>query len=204
MPKSWNESFEVEKVFKDYQKALLNDNGNKAIQYLDSKTIKWYSDVLYHTKNTNRSDLEKLPFMEKMTALLIRGVATYEEIISFDVYSFMAFSVNNGLVDKNSTTMQTLANISVNDQYASADILMNEQDSNADFEFRKEKGSWKLDLTSIVNSPIAQSDMDKIMNKIIERNQSINNENEALEFLLKINPKVKFIDRIWEPVNANK
>ena len=28
MPKSWNESFEVEKVFKDYQKALLNDNGN--------------------------------------------------------------------------------------------------------------------------------------------------------------------------------
>ena len=100
--------------------------------------------------------------------------------------------------------MQTLANISVNDQYASADILMNEQDSNADFEFRKEKGSWKLDLTSIVNSPIAQSDMDKIMNKIIERNQSINNENEALEFLLKINPKVKFIDRIWEPVNSNK
>tara|TARA_B100001250_G_scaffold77249_1_gene63328 strand:+ start:1512 stop:2150 length:639 start_codon:yes stop_codon:yes gene_type:complete len=194
-----NESELIKQVYENYRYVILNDSGDNAAKYFDNNSIKWYSDILYHIKNASRDDVNKLNIIQKFTVLIVRGLATEDQISSFDAKSLIVFIINNGLIDKGSVEGKSINNIIINDQFASAEILLNGKNNNSKVEFRKENEKWKLDFTSLINSPMVQKSFDQILEQIIESNESVNNKMDAIYFSLKMTPNVD-INKIWKTI----
>ena len=61
----------VRKSFDSYSKSLLNNNAEDVIKFVDSRTIKYYSDILDLVKNADSTKVESLSLLDKMMVLAI-------------------------------------------------------------------------------------------------------------------------------------
>ena len=56
----------VKKSFDNYKTSILNDKGEKAVKYVDSRTIKFYSDILELVKTADSTKVETLSILDKL------------------------------------------------------------------------------------------------------------------------------------------
>lgn len=56
----------VQKSFDNYKTAILNDKGNEAVKYVDSRTIAYYEQMLELVKTADSSKIETLSILDKL------------------------------------------------------------------------------------------------------------------------------------------
>jgi hypothetical protein len=187
-----NEGQAINKVFEKYKSAILNDKGEEAASYVDSRTIQYYSDILNLVKTADSSKVDSLTILDKLMVLAIRHRTSKADLLSFDGRKLLIYAINSGMVGKNSIADNTLGEVVIDKAFARAQIRNKGKTSPIYFHFYKEENNWKLDLTSIFStSSVAFTKM------ISESGQS---ENAYLLYLLEIVSGKKPTKEIWEKV----
>ena len=186
-----NEVQAVKASFENYKAAILNDRGEEAVQFVDSRTIKYYGDLLEHVKKADSTAVEGLSVMDKLMIFTIRHRAAKEEILSFDGKGLLVYAIKSGMVGKNSVVNSSIGDVTIEGSFAKGQFLSNGQKAPFSFHFYKEEESWKVDLTSIFPASTM------VLKKIVE--DSGQPENEFIFSLLEMVSGKKPGAEIWLP-----
>ncbi|KIC93530.1 hypothetical protein [Flavihumibacter solisilvae] len=180
----------VKKAFDNYKSAILNDKGEDAVTYVDSRTLKYYDHILEAAKHVDSSKLNSLPLIDKITILTFRHRASKEEITSMDGKGLFIYAIKNGMVGKNSVANNTIGEVTIDKDFAKGQLVVRGNAVPMYFHFYKEQANWKLDLTSLF--PIANMTFKKMIEDSGEE------ENEFLLNLLEMMTGTKPGPEIWE------
>jgi len=187
-----NEETLVKKAFNGYKTSILNDKGEEAVSYVDSRTIKYYSEILELVKHADSLKVENSSVLDKLMIFSIRHRTAKEDILSFDGKSLLIYAIKSGMVGKNSVADISIDDITVNDDFAKGQLVSKEQKLPFYFNFYKEEGRWKINLTSLFT--ISTSAIKKMAD------DSGMNQNEYLFTLLEITTGKKPGSEIWKPI----
>lgn len=180
----------VRKAFDNYKTAVLNKQGEQAVNYVSAKTIDYYSNMLELVKTADSTTIDRLQLMDKLMVLTVRLRIPKEEILKFDGKSFLEYGISNGMIGN-------IANFSIGDVKITGDtakgqFMVGKEKAPFYYDFYKENGQWKIDLTSILAiSETAFSAM------IQESGQT---ENEILLLLLEKIAGAKPDNTMWQPI----
>jgi hypothetical protein len=183
----------VREAFDNYKSAILNDKGDEAVKYVDSRTIKYYQQIIDIAKNADSAKVVSLPLIDRLMVFSIRHRTSKEQILSFDGKALLVYAIKSGMVGKNSVANNSIGEVSIDNNFAKAQFIANGQKAPFYFHFYKEDSKWKIDLTSIFSvSGMA-------FKKMIQ--ESGQDENEYLFSLLE-NLTGKYPGKeIWKRVN---
>jgi hypothetical protein len=182
----------VRKAFDDYKSAILNDKGNDAVKLVDSKTIKYYNDVLDWVKNADSAKVESFSLLNKLMVFTVRHRASKKDILAFDGKSLLEYAIESGMVGKNSVANTTIGEVEIDRNFAKGQFVANGVKAPFNVHFNKEDGQWKIDLTSLFAvSTVAFEKMAADSGK---------NENDFLFDLLEMVTGEKPGQEIWQPV----
>lgn len=183
----------VRKSFEKYKSSILNDKGEDAVEYVDSKTINYYSDILEVVITADSLKIEALSILDKVMVLAIRHRTENEQIMSFDGKSLLIYAIEEGMVGKNSVANNSIGEVIINEEFAKGQFIANGQETALYFHFYKENKLWKIDLTSIFPASIVAFE-----NMI---SQSGKAENEFLFEVLEMMTGERPSSEIWEPID---
>ena len=183
----------VRKTFENYRENILNDKGEEAVNYVDSRTIKYYGYILELVKEADSAKVATLSILDRLMVFSIRHRASREDILSFDGKSLLIYAITSGMVGKNSVANNSIGEVNLEGNFAKGQFLTSGQKTPLFFHFYKEDNQWKIDLTSIF--PITNVSFQKIAN------DSGLGENDYLFYLLEIISGKKPGREIWQPVN---
>ena len=139
----------VKASFENYKSAVLNDKGEDAVQYVDSRTIKYYGDILQHVRTADSTTIESLSVLDKLMVFTVRHRASKDDILSFDGKGLLAYAIKSGMIGKNSVANSSIGDVTVDGSFAKGQYLSNGKKAPFFFHFYEEGDSWKVDLTSI-------------------------------------------------------
>jgi len=192
MAQSQSEQEEVKQAFNNYKEAILNDQGDKAVNYTDSKTLKYYSSALEKVKHADSLALINMKRLDRFTVLAIRYRASKNEIMQFSGRSLLVYAINSGMVGKNSVMNNSIGTVEIKDKSANGQLLVNDNATPFQLQFNKESGQWKVDITSIF--PIAETAFENMI-----KNSSMD-ENMYLMMILSMMTGEDPKNDIWKAV----
>ena len=182
----------VRTAFDSYKTSILNDKGEKAVDFVDSRTIRYYGDMLDLAINADSMKIEKLSVLDKIMVFSIRHRTTKEDILSFDGKKLLVYSIKSGMVGKNSVMNNSIGEVAIDGDFATGQLVVNKQTSPISFHFYKEGGQWKLDLTSLLPASAPA------LKQMVE--DSGQNEDEFIFTILEMITGRKPGPEIWQPV----
>ncbi|MBK7681877.1 MAG: hypothetical protein IPJ26_05070 [Bacteroidetes bacterium] len=183
----------VKKSFDNYKTSILNDKGEKAVKYVDSRTIKFYSDILELVKTADSTKVETLSILDKLMVFSIRHRTSKKDILSFDGKSLLVYAIKSGMVGKNSVANNSIGEVIIESDFAKGQFVANGQKAPFYLHFYKEEGQWKIDLTSLF--PVSIIAFKKMAD------ESGENQNDYLFSLLEMITGKKPGTEIWQPFN---
>ena len=183
---------QVREAFDKYKSAILNDRGNEAVNYVDSRTLEYYSDILNQSISGDSATVDNLGIMDKLMVFSIRHRTSKEDILSFDGRQLLEYAIKEGMVGKNSVANNEIGEIKIENTFATGQLVSGGRPAPMYFHFYKEQNAWKIDLTSIF--PVASMAFQRMAD------DSGQEENEYLFMLLEMITG-KSPDRdIWQPI----
>lgn len=183
---------EVKATFSNYKSAILNQKGEEAVNWVDSRTLKYYGDMLEVSKKADSLELDKLSILDKMMVLAIKHRTPTTDILSFDGKQMLAYAVKNGMVGKNSVANTEIGEIKIEGDFAQGQMINNGNEAPFYFHFYKENDSWKLDLTSLFSISAVT------LNKVVA--DSGQPENEFIMYILEMVSGKKVSNAVWHPL----
>lgn len=181
----------VRKAYNDYKTAALNDQGERAYSLIDQRTVDYYEQLAQRVKVIDSTALEERTLSDKLQILLIRSLATAEQIQAFDGKSLFVFSVDRGLIGKNSTSAHLIGEVIIEGNFAKGEVLNNGQPSNFYFHFYKEKEQWKFNLTALFPPT-------ELIFKRMQRQSGLS-EHEFLFSLIEAISQKRANNSLWNP-----
>lgn len=185
------EEQQVKKTFDNYKSAILNDKGEEAVEQVDTKTITYYGDILEKVKTADSLKVDKLSLMDKLIVLVVRQRISKDEIMTTNGKQLLVTAIKMGMVGKSSVINNEVGVVKVNGNFASGELLVRGQKTPLAFEFHKENGLWKLDLTAIF--PAGEAAFRQMVK------QSGEPENEYLLSLIELTTGKEPGLEIWVP-----
>lgn len=143
----------IRSCFENYKAAILTDNGTAVLSYVDSRTMRYYSDLAIKVRTMDSVKLVNESILDKFSILRIRQTATKEEIRAFDGKGVLAYAINKGMVGKNSVSSNVkMGKVDIEGDFAKGQLVANGEASPFYFHFYKESEKWLFDLTSIFST----------------------------------------------------
>lgn len=183
---------QVRATFSRYKSAILHDNPDDALEYVDSRTVAYYSKVLDLVKHAGESDVKALPLLDKLMVLTVRHKMEREELLSFDGKSLLAQVIRTGLLGKNSVANLSVGEVIVKNDVARAQLVVDGAIAPYHFHFHREDEKWKIDLTSLFPTT-----SEAIRKRINESGQG---ENEFLLAMIEKASGKAPEQTIWNPL----
>ena len=143
------EEKKVYECFKRYKALILLGKGEEAFELIDSNTYRYFEQTLKASIYADRKAVEALPLIDRLSVLLVRHRIPAEELLTMTGREYFVQSVKQGMFGKNSLAAIELGKTEVTGTSARAQIIRDLEDTDMWFRFFKEKGNWKLDLTSL-------------------------------------------------------
>lgn len=179
----------VRQSFELYKTAILNDRGTEAVEYLDSRTIQYYADILVKIRTSDSLSLNGLSLMDKLMVFSIRHRSPKEKILAMDGRGLLIYAIEEGMVGKNSVINNSIGEVEVDGNFAKGQFVSEGQVTPFYFHFYKEDKTWKIDLTSVMSiggKAFKQMQMDSGLD-----------ENEYIFYLLEIITGQKPSKEVW-------
>ena len=145
-----SEEILVRKTFDNNKASIINYKGSDAVKCVDSRTIRYYSEMLHITKYADSSSVNSLGLMDKLMVFSIRHRANKKDILSFNGKDLLIFAIKEGMVGKNSVAKNLVGDIVIDGTFAKGQLIADGQKTPFYFHFYKEEGTWKIDLTSLL------------------------------------------------------
>jgi hypothetical protein len=145
----------VRETFNAYKAAILADKSEDAVNAVDSRTLKYYTDMLELTKTADSNTIESRPLIDKLMILILRHRATKDELLAMKGHDAFVFAIKNGMVSKGGVVNTAIGKVTLSNLFAKGEALVEGKPTPLFFEFHKENNQWKIDLTSLF--PIANT-----------------------------------------------
>lgn len=139
----------IKATFAGYKSAILEDRGADAVNFVDSRTINYYDRVLKHVINADSLEIAQLDVLDKMVVLSIRARTKADKILSMDGAQLFVYAIEEGMVGKGSVSQTHLSVMEVDGNAAKAFLTKGDLETPLFFDFYKEEGSWKIDITTV-------------------------------------------------------
>ena len=182
----------IKQCYAGYKNAVLSDKGKEAVEFVDSRTIHYYSDILNKTRILDSIGVDKQTILDKLTILMLRHRATKEEIMHLDGRSLFVYAIERGMIGKNSVQQLSLGFIDINGNEALAEVIVGNKTTPLAFKFYKESGAWKMSIISVM--PAGNAAMKQVIK------DSKKGENEFLINLLENVSENEVSPDIWKPL----
>ncbi|MEP6646379.1 MAG: hypothetical protein ABJC12_04770 [Saprospiraceae bacterium] len=187
-----NQTEAIKEVFKNYKNAIMTDQENEAIDYMDSRTLDYYKNIRQLVIHADSVTLDAQPLLDKFTILNIRHIATKKQILAFDDKSIIAFVIKNGMMGKNTLEGFELGKITIKDKTAKAMIIADGEKSDKFYNFYSDGTHWKIDFTSLF--PAEEKETDEVVKN------SGKPVNEFMIGILEIMSDKKVSPNIWKKI----
>lgn len=182
----------IYQTFANYKTALHRHQGEEAVKYVDSRTIAYHDSIIHLAKTADSLRVDSLKVIDKLLVLSIRHRIPREEILAMDGTTFFIYGVQHNMISNYNIVNNSLGKIKIDDHFATADLLLDENKTPKDFHFHKEDDHWKIDLTSLHASTNSEFEV-----LIAERKQT---ENDYLFNLIEIVTRKRPGKEVWKPI----
>jgi len=189
---SQDESQAIQDVFNQYKSAILAGQNDKAIEYMDNKTLDYFKSIHHYVLSADSLTLESLSLMDKFTVLSIRQMATKKEILAFTDKSIIVFTIKKGMMGKKTLESFSLGKINVKNKFAKALILEDGKKSDKYYHFYFDGSNWKIDITPLF--PAQEKEAEELIKKTGK------SENEFIMGILEIISEKKPSPAIWKKI----
>lgn len=190
-PLMGQEKSSITESFQNYMSAMINDDGDEAIKYIDSQTIQSYDKTMRQIKYADSAEVVALPFLKKFFILNLRHREPKEKLLAMNGKDLFVYSVEEGSLGNFKNKDTSLGDIELTENKATAGIEINEQKTLISFQFVKEYGTWKIDLTPF--NKIGEFPFERSIPKM-------DDENEYLINLIEQSSGKVAVDSIWHPL----
>ena len=187
-----NDSKAVKETFSNYKKAILDSDGEEAAKWVDSKTVAYYDQMLKASLDADSADVAVLGVIDKLTIFSVRHRIPRQEIAQLNGRQFLIYSIDRGMVGKNTVGNVEIGDVNVDGNSASGQLISQGRKSPLYFQFNKEEGAWKLDLTSLL--PATNTGLRKMI-----ADQGMTENEFIFQALEMMNGKPVTAD-IWSPM----
>lgn len=187
-----NDTIGIRDCFTGYKTAILNDQGEEAVRYVDSRTIRYYTQMLSLTRTADSATIAGLSFLDKLMVLSVRHRTTKTELEPMDGEDLLVYAINHGMVGKNGVVQNDIGTVTIDESFATGQLVHKGQPTPLKFHFYKEQEQWKLNLTALF--PMAETAMQKMLS------ESGKPEHEYLLALLEMSTGKKPAPSIWQPI----
>jgi hypothetical protein len=185
---------DIQQTFDAYKTAILATDGNAAIQQIAQPTLKEYQNYIDWSLYANRETLQNLSALNKMQVFLLKHRIPADELKKMNGENAFVYAVDHDWIGKQGTVATTIADIQVSGDTASAATLIDGRKQSIRFNFVKENGSWKLDLTKTLQ------DTDALLRFQISK-AGIPEDQYILSSIEMITGR-KVADNIWDPLET--
>ena len=182
----------VRKTFTHYKKAILEGKGAEAVKWVDSKTISYYDSILNLSIHGDSAAIQDLDIISKLTVLTVRHRIPVEEVLTMTGHEFFIYSIDKGMIGKNSVRTIEIGEVKLEGNFANGQLVAGGQQSPIYFQFNKEEGTWKLDITSLF--PVSNEGLTKM---IAEDGST---DNEFIFKTLEMLTGKPVTDQVWKPL----
>ena len=187
-----NDKAEIKKIFDQYKSAILSDKADVALNSIDNRTIDYYKSILSDVKIADSNKISTMSLVDKITVLGIRARATKQEIIDMKGSDAFLFAIRKGMVGKNSVVNNSVGEITVYNNFAKGELLVQGKRTPVFFHFYKEIEGWKLNLTELFS--LGNTSLKQMLQ------ESGKPENEYLMEILSLLSGKTLGYEIWQPV----
>lgn len=184
----------VRKSFTGYKTAILDDKGEEAVAFVDSRTVAYYGKMLNLVRTADSITVSELPLLDKFMVLAIRHRMDAEELQSTDGKGLLVKAIRNGMVGKSSVANVSVGDVTVEGDFAKGQLMANGKKAPFSFHFYKEENSWKIDLTSLF--PMTATMFQNMLD------ESDMEENEFLLHLLEMGSGMAPSPDVWKPAQG--
>lgn len=139
----------IKDCFAGYKLSILESRGEEAIKWVDKNTLDYYESMLKLSIVADSSIVQILDFMDRFTVLTARHRIPKDELLKMDGNSFFVYAIDAGMVGKGGVTTVEIGEVTIDGDTAKGQLVSNGQVSPLYFQFNKEDGQWKIDITSI-------------------------------------------------------
>lgn len=180
----------IRKCFESYSNALVNQKGEDAANFIDSRTIQYYNSIGEMARDADSVKVQSLPILDKIMVLLVRHRVTKEDVLSFDGKALFIYAINHGMIDKSSVGQLKLGTITTEKDSAKAQLIFQGTEYPQSLNFYKEQGQWKYDLTS--SFVLAMPALQKLIDEL--------GEETLIDWMLNADKQNKPSPTIWRPI----
>jgi hypothetical protein len=179
-------------TFASYKTAILNWDGITAYAYVDSNTKQYYAEMLKNALHLSEYETKHLSLNNKIVVTMARHTINEQKLLEMDGESFFIYAVDHGWIGEESVSRLEIVVSEIDKTFAKTHILTQEGEAPFGLTFRKENGTWAIDLTSIMN--ITES----VIEKQIE--QLGISENDFVVAMLTKTSGSRPDSAIWQPI----
>lgn len=183
----------IRTCFENYKKAILAADGQAAVAEVNAATLAYYGQMLKLSLKASKAETEALGLMDRLMVFTTRHRVPADVLKTMDTKAYFVYAVENGWIGD--ITKNMLGEIEVKGNTATGMHMVGSQKTNIFWQFSKEEGKWKADITAIM--PIAEMAFKQIIAEAGE------NENTFLfDILGQVSGKDVDEKTIWEPVGS--
>lgn len=182
----------VAKSFENYKKAILTDKAETALSEVDSRTKKYYNELLEKIKTLDSAGVERLPVIDKFSLLVIRHKLPKEKILQMADNDLFLYAIESGMVGKNSVSDNAIGKVVIEGDFAKGQLVSKGKAVPFYVHFYKEEQKWRFNITSLFT--VANMSM----KKLIEESGKSQNVflTELIEMMTGTIPEAS----IWKPL----
>lgn len=181
----------IRTCFENYKNAILAADGQAAVAEVNAATLDYYRQILNLSLKASKAETKALGLMDRLMVFTTRHRVPADLLRSMDTNAYFVYAVENGWIGDIAKNM--LGEIEVNGDTATGMHMVGSQKTNIFWQFSKEEGKWKANITAIM--PTAE----KAFKQIIT-NAGKNENTFLFEILGQVSGKDVDEKFIWEPV----
>lgn len=181
----------IRESFFTYKNSILTQNGIEAVKQVNSSTIEYYGEMKDIALVGTEEKVRNLSTLNKLMVLMIRHLIEPSLLSEMTAEDVFVWGVDEGLIGEDAVG-SSLGDITIADNVAIARYIQNGQVTVLNWQFEKEDGAWRLDLTSILKLA-APAFKEAIKSSGMS-------EDEFIFMALETASGRKVSDDIWKPV----
>lgn len=181
----------IRQAFLAYKAAILQQQGQSAVQLVNTATLQYYERMKALTLEGQEREVRQLTPAHKIMVLLLRHRVPVGDLRRMTPEELFIHAVNQGWIGKNGVLDSDIGQIRVFGNDASAEHVKNRKPTPLKYRFTKEDGKWKIDLTALM--PMA----DQAMSMLI-KTEGLDEDAFIISLIESISGK-KILPTIWQP-----
>lgn len=189
---SKDESAAVEQAFEEYKAAIVAGDGAKAVSRVTQSTVDYYGNLKRLTLEAGADEIRALSFTDKASIGLMRALMDLSYLRQLTPEQVFMYAVQEKWIGEGAMIQgTTIEGIRIDGERADAAYVASGRTSPFRFEFMKESGMWKVDLTSLI------AGVDQMFRKQMASGGGALSEEQLVLSLLNARTGKKLGPEIW-------